>query len=394
MIAPRKAAGCRRAARSAVVALLAVLVLAPGAAARLDPAVLAPNAFEAIARANHRSVVRIETTQYFSSELAQDMRRVVDSPSYLGTAGRSLLFVGLLPLRALWKGLGVMVHPAGMGSSQSIGSGFIVDPGGQVLTANHVIDGASQISVDVPEVGPFDAVVIGQDRDADVALLQISTATPIRFEAAKLGDSDNLEAGQFVMAMGNPLGLQQSVSAGVISAVGLLGAGYGQADLIQHDAGLNPGSSGGPLFDLEGRVVGINSSIAAGGRDIGFAIPIDTALYELNDLRAGLPHPHSYFGITFEPISVESQQRYGLASTDGVRVTEVADDSPAAAAGLQVGDVIVTLGQWRIAEGKDLFRAIGRAEPNHAQELEVLRDRRPRKLAVTPIARPDRKTFW
>lgn len=380
--------------RSAFLSLLAVLLLAPGAEAKLNSGALNPDAFEATARANHRAVVRIETTQYFSTELAQDMRSVVNAPSYLGTAGRSLAFVGLLPFRALWKGLGLILYPAGLGSSQSIGSGFIIDPSGQVLTANHVIDGASQISVDVPEVGTFEAVVVGHDRDTDVALVQISTATPVRFDAVKLGDSDQLEAGQFVMAMGNPLGLQQSVSAGVISAVGLLGVGWGQADLIQHDAGLNPGSSGGPLFDLEGRVVGINSSIVASGRDIGFAIPIDTALNEIDELRAGLPHRRAYFGITFEPLTVAARQHYGLESSDGVRVSEVAGDSPAAAGGLKEGDVIVALGQRRIAEGKDLFRAISRAEPDHAQELEVVRDGRRRKLAVTPIVQPTHKTFW
>jgi serine protease Do len=364
------------------------------AQAKLNPAGIDPEALEKIAHANRRAVVRIETLQYFPSSVAQDVQEVADSPSYIGAAGRSLLFVGVLPFKTLWQGVSIIIHPTELPSSKSVGSGFIVDPSGEVLTAEHVITGADSIKIEVPEVGTFPATTVGVDRDTDLALLQIINDRQIRFDTVSLGDSDELKAGQVVMAMGSPFGLQLSVSAGVVSAVGLLGADDRNSDLIQHDAGINPGSSGGPLFDLDGKVIGINSSIASRGQDIGFAIPIDTARAALNDLRHGVKHSRAYLGIAFEPISAETMNAYHLKSNQGARLSKIDGDSPASKVGLKEGDVVLSFANKPVQAPEDLFRAINRAAPETPLKIEILRGAQTKQLNITPIARPQVRSLW
>jgi serine protease Do len=316
-----------------------------------------------------------------------DLQRIAD-------AGRSLLFVGLLPFKTLLQGASMAVHPTQLPSAKSIGSGFVIDPSGEILTAEHVIRGADSIRIEVPEIGNFAGVVLGSDQDNDLALLQIINEQSLRFDAVEFGDSDQLKPGQIVMAMGNPFGLQQSVSAGVVSAVGLLGGESRNSDLIQHDASLNPGSSGGPLFSADGKVIGINSSIASRARNIGFAIPINSARVEIDDLRHGASHQRAYLGVSFEPISAELKQRLQLQSDKGVRLTKVDRQSPAATAGLQDGDVVVEFSKHQISTAEDFFRLINRARPGAPQEIELLRDGQVRQMTITPQARPRARTLW
>lgn len=380
--------------RIALIAAVAGFSAAGVARARLGPAAIDPQAYESIAQANHRAVVRIDTVEYFPSQIVEDARDVNDASSYVGLAGKSVWFALTLPFKALWQGVVYATDPIEPPAERGVGSGFIIDPTGQVLTANHVVEGANEITVDVPEVGEFPAIVAGEDRNTDLAVIQLATNTPIVFDTVKLGDSDPLKPGQFVLAIGHPLGLQQSVSSGVVSAVGLLQDDDSKDDLIQHDAGINPGSSGGPLLDLNSEVVGINASIAADGQAVGFAIPINVARNELDDLRTGVPHQQPYIGVDFDPITVKSMHENKLLSTAGVLVTAVEKHGPAQVAGVNEDDVIVSVGNKKVTSQEDFYRAISRSRIGEKLKLEVLRDGADGDLEVTPVARPRVRSFW
>ena len=269
--------------------------------------------------------------------------------------------------------------------TQSLGSGVIVDAEkGYVLTNHHVIAKADKIVVTLHDGRSFDARLVGSDPETDVAVVQIPAEG---LTAIRLGDSARLRVGDFVVAIGNPFGLGQTVTSGIVSALGRSGLGIeGYEDFIQTDASINPGNSGGPLVDLEGRLVGINTAIlspARGNVGIGFAIPVAMArevmaqLIEYGEVRRGR------LGVYIQDLTPELAQAFGIEATQGAVVAQVAEGSPAERAGLRPGDVVVAVDGRPVKSAAELRTAIGLMRVGKRVRLEVLRDRR--RLTLTAV---------
>jgi len=278
---------------------------------------------------------------------------------------------------------------------QVTGSGLIVRPDGLILTNEHVVEKAEKVTVLVPgQKRRHPARVLGTDKQTDIGVLRIETGAPL--PAAEIGESRELEVGQWVLAVGNPYGLEGTVSFGIVSAMGRnLQVPHLLNDFIQTDAMIDRGSSGGPLVDLDGRVVGINSR--GQGRGIGFTIPIDTALDVLAQIEEGRVE-RGYLGVTVQPLDRELAAYLGLDQATGVVVNGVAEGSPAARAGLEPGDVLTQVGATALeAEKEEDLRAFQRQiaalEPGTSVDLRLLRDGRERKKAakigVQPKVVPD-----
>lgn len=239
---------------------------------------------------------------------------------------------------------------------QSLGTGFIVDADGLVLTNNHVVEGAAQIRVRTYDDREFAASVVGTDPKTDIALLRLDKASGIT--ALPLADSDKLEVGEWVMAIGNPLGLTSSVTAGIVSAKGRsdvpIGGDVTYVDFIQTDASINPGNSGGPLLNLDGGVVGINTAISREGQGIGFAIPINMIKVIYPQLRKFGKVTRSWLGIYVGPVTDKIASSLGMARPVGAVIRRIVDGGPAKKAGLKSGDVIVKFNGEPIADINDL----------------------------------------
>ncbi len=233
------------------------------------------------------------------------------------------------------------------------GSGFIIHPDGYILTNFHVIDRAEEVTVKLPDNRQFSARVIGVDPDTDVALMKIDAGEPL--PAVHLGRSADLRAGEYVVAIGNPMGLSHSVTAGIVSFVGRrdlpIEGRAQQAQFIQTDAPINPGNSGGPLINMEGEVIGMNTAIYRHGQGISFAIPIDTVKTLLPQLEERGYVPRSWMGIRIQDLDPLLAQSFGLADHRGALVTEVLDNSPASRAGIQEQDVILALDGRALEDG-------------------------------------------
>lgn len=269
---------------------------------------------------------------------------------------------------------------------QALGSGFLISKDGYILTNDHVVDGADTVTVKLADGRTFDAVIKGQDEKLDLALLKIDTGEDL--PVAELGDSDSLEVGQWVIAIGNPFGLEQTVTAGIVSAKGrVIGAGP-YDDFIQTDASINPGNSGGPLFDAEGRVVGINTAIIAGGQGIGFATPVNAAKDIVGQLKETGHVTRGWLGVTVQPMTEELAQSFNLKEPKGTLVSEVVADSPAAKAGVKRGDIITTYNGSEVSETKDLPRLVAATPIDKKVDLGILRDGKAKTLKVT-IAKMD-----
>ncbi len=272
---------------------------------------------------------------------------------------------------------------------QSLGSGIIVDAArGYVLTNHHVIEEADEIKVTLQDGRSFKARLLGQDPEMDIAVLQIPAK---RLTALPWADSDRLKVGDFVVAIGSPFGLNQTVTSGIVSALGRSGLGIeGYENFIQTDASINPGNSGGPLVDLRGQLVGINTAILApngGNVGIGFAIPANIAhtllrqIVEFGGVRRGV------FGISVQDVSGDLAQALGMSRPEGAVITEVKAGSPAAGAGLQVGDVIVRIGRHAISGSSDLHTQLGLARIGEKIRLQILRNGQRIEVSA-PIADP------
>lgn len=271
------------------------------------------------------------------------------------------------------------------------GSGVVIAPDGYVLTNSHVVAGAARLYLHLQDGRRLDAQVVGSDPHTDLAMLRASAAG---LAAAELGDSNRLRVGQLVVAIGNPLGFQATVTAGVISALGrTLRAQTGRLidDVIQTDAALNPGNSGGPLVDSHGRVIGINTAIIAFSQGICFAIPINTARWVITQLLREGRVRRAYLGVAGQTVDLDRGQilRGGLDGTGGVRVTEVQPHTPAARAGLRQGDIIVRLDDVRVESGDDLQRALGRHPLGVPARVTVLRGVEVVSLETLPAELPD-----
>ena len=240
---------------------------------------------------------------------------------------------------------------------QSLGTGFIISSDGYILTNNHVVNGADDVMVKLSDGREVKGEIKGVDEKVDLALIKISENG--KLPVAELGDSDNLEVGEWVMAIGNPFGLSHTVTAGIVSAKGrVIGSGP-YDDFIQTDASINPGNSGGPLFSAEGRVVGINTAIiAGGGGGIGFAIPISMAKTIIGQLRESGKVTRGYLGVHFQPLTADLAKSFGLDSDKGALIASVEKDTPAEKAGLKAGDVILEYDGRQINEGGELARYV------------------------------------
>lgn len=270
------------------------------------------------------------------------------------------------------------------GEVGALGSGFVIDPSGIVVTNNHVVSDASEISVRTKDGEEFDAELVGADEKTDLAVLRVDAKKPL--PAVSWGDSDEIRVGDWVVAVGNPFGLGGTVTAGIVSARGReIGAGP-YDDFLQIDAPINTGNSGGPLFNTDGAVVGVNTAIYSpngGSIGIGFAIPSDMAANVVAQLRDTGAVERGWLGVMIQPVTPEVAESLGLAKAEGALVTEVTADSPAAKAGLRQGDVILTYDGGSISTLRDLTRAVADTDVDTKVSIEIMRDQKTKTLAAT-----------
>ncbi len=279
----------------------------------------------------------------------------------------------------------------GMPEFRGAGSGVIITPDGYVLTNSHVVRGAERIELRLQDGRSLTGQTVGADPHSDLAVVRVSESG---LPAAELGDSSRLRAGQLVIAIGNPLGFQATVTAGVVSALGRsLRAESGRLieNVIQTDAPLNPGNSGGPLVDSHGRVVGINTAVIYGSQGICFAIPVNTAKWVTAQLIREGRVRRAYLGISGQATTIARglALEYGLTAETGVRVAEVQPGTAAAEAGMQAGDIIVRIGAGEVATPDDLQRALGRHPIGEPVTIEVLRGAERRRLVAHPRELPN-----
>src|SRR5690606_9070537 len=270
---------------------------------------------------------------------------------------------------------------------RSLGSGFIIHESGVVLTNNHVIERADEILVKLADGREFKATVVGRDPKTDVAVLRLDNAKDL--PTVRLGDSDALEVGDWVVAIGNPFGLSHSVSTGIVSAKErFIGAGP-YDDFIQTDAAINPGNSGGPLFDIHGNVVGINTAIVAQGQGIGFAVPINLVKALLPQLLEKGHVSRGWLGVMIQDVNESLAESLGLEGTRGALIAEVVEGSPAEKAGLRHGDVVVSVDGKPIDGYIQLSRTIALLAPGSTVEIGIVRDRKEMRIPVTIAERED-----
>ncbi|MBM3213205.1 Do family serine endopeptidase, partial [Candidatus Poribacteria bacterium] len=269
-------------------------------------------------------------------------------------------------------------------TKRSLGSGVIISEDGYILTNSHVVSDADEIKVTLDGKKEYDAKIIGADKDTDVAVIKID-ANKLPF--ARLGDSDKLQVGEWVLAIGNPLRLSHTVTAGIISAIGRSNVGLANYEnFIQTDASINPGNSGGPLVNIEGEVIGINTAIATAGTPgnigIGFAIPINMAIEIKDQLTKKGKVTRGWLGIQLQDIDSDIAEKYGLKEAKGVLVAMVFDDSPAGKAGIKAGDLIIEFNGKNVEDGSHLKRLVASAGPNESVEVKVIRDKKERVFDV------------
>jgi serine protease Do len=257
--------------------------------------------------------------------------------------------------------------------SDAGGSGFVVSRDGLVVTNYHVIEGATEVKVHLND-RDYPAQIKGSDPSTDIALLKIDAGKDLRF--VELGDSDSVRVGDWVMVVGNPLNLDKTVTTGVISAkgrsLGISDASF--ENFIQTDAAINFGNSGGPLLDLQGRVIGIATAINWGAENIGFAVPVNTLKQVLPQLREKGKVSRGYLGIQIGNLTYAQAQAFGLDSTDGALVGSVEDDTPAGKAGVRHGDVILSVDGIKIKQTRDLITYVSAKGPNATVTLQIFRD--------------------
>jgi serine protease Do len=256
--------------------------------------------------------------------------------------------------------------------SESTGSGFVISQEGYIVTNNHVVEGADKIAALFEDGKELDADIVGRDPKTDLALLKVKSDE--KLPVAALGDSDRIRVGDWVMAIGNPFGLDHTVTVGILSAKGRnINAGP-YDDFLQTDASINPGNSGGPLIDMNGRVVGINTAINAAGQGIGFAIPINMVKDLLPQLRESGTVTRGWLGVQIQRVTPALAESFGLKSAEGALISQVFEDSPAEKAKLERGDVIVEFDGKPIKTYDDLPRQVASTAPGTAVDIVVVRE--------------------
>ena len=273
--------------------------------------------------------------------------------------------------------------PRQHGVQHAQGSGFLISADGLVLTNAHVVDGAKEVTVKLSDHREYKAKVLGADKSSDIAVLKIEAHN---LPAVTLGDSDKLGVGDYVLAIGEPFGLEETATAGIVSAKGRSLPGDGYVPFIQTDAAVNPGNSGGPLFDAGGSVVGINSQIysnSGGYQGVSFAIPINLAVQVKDQIVKTGKVAHSRLGVEVQTLDQSLANSFKLSSPNGALVAKVVPDSAAAEAGIKVGDVILKFNGASIVDAGSLSQRVGVATPGEKASIEIWRDGKTLDLTAT-----------
>ncbi|MBI4716071.1 MAG: DegQ family serine endoprotease [Nitrospirae bacterium] len=313
-----------------------------------------PLSFADLVRREKPAVVNISTTQVVRDDVHQDLFTPFGSPAP----------------NPLPKGF----------RTQSLGSGFLISREGLILTNHHVIENAERIIVRLNDEREFTAEVIGRDHKTDLALIRIRGEGD--FPVVPLGDSSDLEVGDWVLAIGNPFGLEHTVTAGIVSAKGrVIGSGP-YDDFIQTDASINPGNSGGPLFNTRGEVVGINTAINASGQGIGFAIPINMAKTLLPQLQESGKVTRGWLGVMIQDVTDDLAHSFGMKEKSGALVADVTEGGPADEGGVRRGDVIVAFDGKKIQRMKDLPLVVAESPVGKQVALTFIRDGRNETVEV------------
>ncbi|MGB7375764.1 MAG: HhoA/HhoB/HtrA family serine endopeptidase [Rivularia sp. (in: cyanobacteria)] len=279
------------------------------------------------------------------------------------------------------------------------GSGFIINSNGEILTNSHVVDGADRVTVELKDGRKFDGQVLGEDPVTDVAVIKIDAD---KLPVVELGDSETLQPGEAVIAIGNPLGLNYTVTSGIISATGRsssdIGASDKRVDYIQTDAAINPGNSGGPLLSARGQVIGMNTAIIRGAQGLGFAIPVNTVKRISQELIAKGRVDHPYLGIQMVTLTPEVKEKLNseigtpsISADKGVLLIRIMSGSPASQGGLKAGDVIVSLNKQSVKGNEDVQKLVEESQIGQPLNVEVKRNGRTLNLTVRPAPLPAAK---
>lgn len=267
------------------------------------------------------------------------------------------------------------------------GSGVIIDPEGHIVTNNHVVGDASEVEVRLSDKTKFVAQVVGKDPDTDLAVLKVSSDRPLPY--VDFGDSSLVRVGQWVMAVGNPFGLDRTVTLGVVSGIGRENMNLSRYEnFIQTDASINPGNSGGPLFNVRGEVIGINTAIINFAQGIGFAIPSNMAKQVIQQLLTRGKVVRGWLGVGIQPLTAELATKFGVKEGEGVLVNEVFENDPAARGGIKPGDIITKIDGKPVDTPNSLSRLIASLAPGDVAQVEVMRDG---KLQVLSVALSERR---
>ncbi|MFO1372566.1 MAG: DegQ family serine endoprotease [Candidatus Competibacteraceae bacterium] len=265
----------------------------------------------------------------------------------------------------------------------SVGSGFIIAPDGYIITNAHVVEDMESIAVGLSDRTELPAQVIGKDSRSDIALLKVKTDA--KLPAVKIGDARKIKVGQWVLAIGSPFGFERTATQGIVSALGRSLPSDNYVPFIQTDAAVNPGNSGGPLFNLDGEVIGVNSQIysrSGGYQGVSFAIPIDVAMEVVDQIKAGGKVARGWLGVLIQEVTPELAQSFNLDKPHGALVGQVMADSPAQAAGVKTGDIIVAFNSQSVQHSSELPLMVGRVRPGTSASLTVIRDGKEQTLTV------------
>ncbi len=328
----------------------------------------APESFSGLAKKLLPTVVNISTTQTVEGRVGPEMPQLPPGSPFEDF------------FKEFFDRNGQQAQPR---RATSLGSGFIVDASGFIVTNNHVIQDADEISVILHDDTRLKAELVGRDPETDLALLKVTYDKPL--PAVEIGDSDQLEVGDWVIAIGNPFGLGGTVTAGIISARGRdINAGR-YDDFLQTDASINRGNSGGPMFDMDGRVIGINTAIfspTGGSVGIGFAIPTSTAEPVIRQLMKNGEVRRGWLGVHIQTVTDEIAESLGLDKAKGAMVASVIEDGPADNAKFKAGDVILSFGGVPVPDTRDLQRIVADVEPETTVDAEIWRDGKNKTLKV------------
>ena len=364
--------------KRSLIAIAVVAALGAGYA-RFGGEVVAPVAVAAVPAAPVSAIAR-------TGVALPDFSSIVDSigPAVvnIGVSGPQRTAIdGSDPMHEFFRRFGVP-SPQERGPARGMGSGFIVSPDGLILTNAHVVDGADEVTVKLTDKREFKARVVGLDKLTDIAVLRIDANN---LPVVRLGDPTQARVGEWVLAIGSPFGFENTVTAGIVSAKSRSLPSDSYVPFIQTDVAINPGNSGGPLLNLDGEVIGINSQIysrSGGYQGVSFAIPIDVAMNIEQQLVQHGKVSHGRIGVTIQEVSQSLAESFALKSTAGALVSSVAKGSPAAAAGLEPGDVILRLNDKEIGRSSELPPLVAASRPGSEIRLQVWRQGASREIAL------------